>query len=342
MLIAERLGISAATVSRALRPETADLVKESTRQEIQRLAEDLKFVPNVGARMLLGGLNPTLVVVVPRDEEIFFSEFYGRLMVGILRAVAETEWEVRIATLAPSSSSLVETLQPLGQGSSGIIYAGTPLDAEQFQELSDYKRPLVVFASALPPGHIASSQSCDVLGVDNRQGAIAAVEHLVSLGHRKIGILCGPVESRDFSERLEGYLAGLERSGIPLPEHYIQSGSFDMPSGREGCRKLLEGEVPPTAILCANDYLALGALDYAKEAGLSCPKEISIIGFDDGPWAETSFPPLTTVRQPLRRLAGRAVELLIAAATGGKMGDLPNHVQLNAELVVRASSGKAP
>lgn len=339
VLIAKQLGISVATVSRALRPETSEMVKESTRRKILELSDRLKFVPNPGARLLQKGLNPILAIVVPRDEEVIFSEFYGRLMAGVLNTVADSEWEVRIATSAPRGGSFVESLRSLGLGSSGIIFAGLPLGMKDLPELANYRRPLVLFRSSLPPGVPDSAVSCDVLGVDNEGGATAAVEHLAGLGHKRMGIISGPVTSRDFGERLQGYREGLSRRGLVLEDDCLHEGSFDVGSGREGCRRLLGAKHPPTAILCANDSLAFGALDFAKEAGLRCPKQLSIMGFDDGPWAQTCHPPLTTMRQPLARLARRAVEVLIAAVTGHPA---PSHDIFPAELMVRGSTAVAP
>ncbi len=339
VLIAEQLGISVATVSRALRPETADMVKESTRREILEISDRLKFVPNPGARLLQRGITQNLTIVIPPDEDVVFSQFYGRLLTGVMHAATGSGWEVRMATLAHRDGSFVEALRAVGQGSSGVIFAGIPLTSSQLAELAEYHRPLVLFRSSLPPGVPDSDVSCDVLKVDNEGGAIAAVGHLAGLGHKRIGILSGPVESRDFAERLNGYREGLSRNGLTFQENYLQGGSFDVQSGREGCRRLLGEKDPPTAILCANDSLAFGALDFSKEAGLSCPKQISIVGFDDGPWAQTCYPPLTTVRQPLARLAKRAVELIIAAATGESA---PGKDVFPAELVVRGSTSSAP
>lgn len=337
--IAQEMGISVATVSRALRPETAGMVRESTRRKILDLADRLRFVPNPGARILQKGLNPTLTVVIPADAEVVFSEYYGRLMSGVLHAAGRSGWEVRITTLLRRGGTFVEALRHQGQGSSGIIYAGLPLSVEDLDGLKNYRRPLVLFRSSLPPGIEENAVSADVLGVDNAGGAEAAVDHLVALGHRRIGVISGPVTSRDFQERLQGFRRGLFRHGLSLPEEHIQSASYDLRSGRTGCQQLLRTASPPTAILCGNDYLALGALDFAKEAGLSCPRQISLMGFDDGPWALSSSPALTTMRQPLQRLTSRAVARLIAAATGAPT---TGPRRFSADLVVRESTAPPP
>jgi DNA-binding LacI/PurR family transcriptional regulator len=337
--IANRLGVSPSTVSRALRQETAHLVSSVRRKEILDLADRLRFSPNPGARILRRGLNPTLTVVVPLDENIFFSEFYGRFLAGSLHAAATRGWDVHICTLHKKPRmDFRETLQHLGLDSSGIIYLAEPLSEADVQKLQSYRRPLVLTKSVLPPDVDPAMPGVPVVGIDNQGGARSAASLLLQLGHRRIGLLLGPPGSRDAHERKQGYLEILRRDGVEPRREWIFEGPFNAETGRTGMEGLLRAGEMPTAVCCANDEIAFGAIDAARSAGLNCPKDISIVGFDDGLWATACRPALTTVRQPLADLAERAVSLLVEAATRppqphpGVLGDLP------AALVIRDST----
>ena len=338
--MAEQLGVSTATISRALNPETSHKVKEKRRREILELADKMRYHPNPGARLIQQGHNATLGVLIPSQEDVFFSEFYGRLLGGVIHAVTGTDWGVRINTISLSGKGVLDEFRRVGLGSSGLIYAGTPLTAQQVDELSCYYSPLVLLSSALPPEYPVEKVGCHVLGVDNYNGAISAVNYIVGLGHKCIGVILGPGESRDFAEREKGYREGLAHAGIELDEDMIFRGSYDQETGRAGCRYFMAKKQMPTALICASDSIAFGAMDHAKEQGLKCPRNISIIGFDDGPWAMACSPKLTTIRQPLGALIEHAVALL-----GNSIKDPgANHRQrlfLTGYLKVRESTAPA-
>jgi DNA-binding LacI/PurR family transcriptional regulator len=337
--IATRLGVSPSTVSRALRQETAHLVSPERRKEILDLADHLRFSPNPGARILRRGLNTTLTVVVPLDENIFFSEFYGRFLAGSLHAAATRGWDVHICTLRKTArSDFRESLQHLGLNSSGIIYFAEPLSESDVNKLQGYRRPLVLTKSVLPPNVDPSLIGAPVVGIDNRAGARSAATLLLQLGHRKIGLILGPQASRDAIERKDGYLEALAREeAAPKPE-WVFEGPFNAETGRAAMAAFLRSSDRPTAVCCANDEIAFGVIDAARSAGLRCPNDLSVVGFDDGMWATACRPALTTVRQPLADLAERAVSLLVEAATRPPMpsarfvGDMP------AALVIRDST----
>ena len=337
--IATRLGVSPSTVSRALRQETAHLVSPHRRKEILDLADHLRFSPNPGARILRRGLNTTLTVVVPLDENIFFSEFYGRFLAGSLHAAATRGWDVHICTLRKTArSDFREALQHLGMDSSGIIYFAEPLSEADVHKLQGYRRPLVLTKSVLPPDVEPASIGAPVVGIDNRGGARSAAGLLMQLGHRKIGLILGPSGSRDARERKEGYLEVLRRDGVgPRPE-WIFEGPFNAQTGRAAMEAFLRAPERPTAICCSNDEIAFGVIDAARSAGLHCPNDISVVGFDDGMWATACRPGLTTVRQPLADLAERAVSLLVEAATRPPLPHAPFAGDMPAALVIRDST----
>ena len=337
--IAERLGVSPSTVSRALRPETAHLVRAERRKQILDLAERQHFLPNPGARMLRKGVNAALTAVVPLDENIFFSEFYGRFLAGTLHAAAARGWGLHISTLRRTEAGgFREAMQHLGLDSSGIIYLAEPLSAADLAELKGYRRPFVLTKSTLPPDVNVSDLGVPVVGVDNVAGASAVASLLLQLGHRRIALLLGPAGSRDSCERQRGYLEVLERAGAVPPAGWIHEGPFSADSGRAGIARLLENPERPTAICCANDEIAFGAIDAARVAGLRCPEDLSVVGFDDGIWATACRPALTTVQQPLADMAERAVGLVVEAANAPGR---PGRVALDdmaAPLIIREST----
>lgn len=314
--IAASIGVSSSTVSRALRPETAHLVSPERRKQILDLAEKQNFSPNPGARMLRRGLTTSLTVIVPLDENIFFSEYYGRFLAGTLHAAAARGWGVHISTLRPSATtSFRESIQHLSLDSSGIIYLGEPLGSRELEELKGFRRPFVLTKSTLPQDTDVQSLGLPVVGVDNLAGARSVASLLLQLGHRRIGLLLGPDGSRDAHERRQGYLEMLHKAGAaPRPE-WIHSGPFSAETGRIGISKLLSAPERPTAVCCANDEIAFGAIHAAHLANVRCPEDISFVGFDDGIWATACQPALTTIRQPLADMAERAVGLIVEAAT---------------------------
>jgi len=168
--------------------------------------------------------------------------------------------------------------------------------------------------------------------VDNSVGAAKATEHLISLGHRRIGHIRGRDDLKSSQLREEGYRQALENAGLELDEQLIQAGDYQHDTALEATQRLLDMPQPPTAIFAANDISALAALEVATDRGLSIPEDLSIIGFDDIPAAAQSTPMLSTVRQPLHDMGGHAVKMLLALLQGEEVSESQ---QLPAVLVLR-------
>lgn len=337
--IAASLGVSPSTVSRALRPETASLVRADRRKQILDLAEKQHFSPNPGARMLRTGSNTTLKVVVPLDENIFFSEYYGRLLAGTLHAAAARGWGVQISTMRRGKgASFREAMQHLSLDSSGIVYLGEPLTQQDILELRGYRRPIVLAKSTLPQDTDVRELGIPVVGVDNISGARSVASLLLQLGHRHIGLLLGPEGSRDAHDRKQGYLEMLQKAGALPRSEWVHSGEFSAETGRRGIERILQCRERPTAICCANDEIAFGAVHAAHLAGVRCPDDISIVGFDDGIWATACQPALTTIRQPLADMAERAVGLIVEAANDPRRSHRVLLDDLPAPMMIREST----
>ncbi|KAJ8136965.1 hypothetical protein OY671_009822, partial [Metschnikowia pulcherrima] len=181
---------------------TAHLVREDRRKEILDSAEKQHFSPNLGARMLRKGMNMTSTVVVPLDENIFFSEYYGRFLAGTSHAAAARGRGGPICTSRrQAGGSFREAMQHVALNSSGLIYSAEPLSQGDVQELKGYRRPFVLTKSASPPGVRGADLGVPVVGVDNLAGARSVASSLSQSGHRKIGLSLGPPGSRDADER---------------------------------------------------------------------------------------------------------------------------------------------
>jgi LacI family transcriptional regulator len=175
---------------------------------------------------------------------------------------------------------------------------------------------------------------------DNPRGAALAVEHLHDLGHRRIATITGLIETRPGADRLKGYRDALRARGLAFRDEYVAYGDFYVESGQQAMNRLLGLDEPPTAVVCASDLMALGAIRAVAERGLSVPRDVSIVGFDDIQLAGHVQPPLTTLRQDKARLgaeAGRALTRLMAADVAAAEA-----VTLPVELVVRASTAAPP
>jgi LacI family transcriptional regulator len=229
-------------------------------------------------------------------------------------------------------------MQHLAMDTSAVIFLAEPLSREQVQQLRGFRRPLVLAKSSLPPDLDIREIGAPVIGVDNFSGARSAASLLLQLGHRRIALLLGPSNSRDALERRAGYLETLTKAGVAPGPEWMVEGSFSTEGGRAGMAALLRTPVRPTAICCASDEIAFGAIDSARAAGIECPKDISVVGFDDGMWATACRPALTTIRQPLADMADRAVGLVIEAATSARKSTRAVQSEMPAALVIRDST----
>jgi DNA-binding LacI/PurR family transcriptional regulator len=175
------------------------------------------------------------------------------------------------------------------------------------------------------------------VGIDNERAMGEIVLHLAEVGHSRIAHITGMLDSRVGAERLHAYRATLQRLGYPVRPEYIETGDFFMPSAYEATKRLLALDDPPDAIACAADVAAVAAIKAIEEAGLRCPDDVAVTGFDDASWAATLRPALTTVRQPAREMGVAAMESLIAMVEDPSL--TPPTVLMPGELVVRESCG---
>ena len=184
------------------------------------------------------------------------------------------------------------------------------------------------------------SMDVPTIGATNWAGGLSATEHLLSLGHRRVGLIAGPKRLLCSRARLDGYRAGLDAAGVPLDDELIYEGDFYHEAGFAGAQKMLSLRRPPTAFFASSDQMAFGVYEAVRQRGLRVPYDVSIVGFDDLPEARWSSPPLTTVRQPLVEMGMLAARTLLQLSRGEPV--VTPRIELATNLVVRESSGPPP
>ena len=317
-------------------------MRSETRERIEHAMNELDYRPSQVARQLRTGQAPILGLIIPSVA----NPFWGAFAQSVEAAARTRGYQVFLCDGERDPEQEQRYAESLwSHGVRGVIFGSSPLSLDHV--LGFVKRGLrvVVFDRDIGDIDPTMRSAIDSISVDNECGGRIATEHLLDLGHRRIGFLSGPLRTASRLERLEGYRCALGKAGIaPDPgliwqetanENFGDVEGFEL--GRLGARELLSGPAPCSALFAINDMYALGAYAGVRDLGLRVPEDVSIVGFDDIPFAEISQPPLTTVRQPFREMMGTVVALLIDRLQGAN--DEPaEHVTVMPELVLRAST----
>jgi LacI family transcriptional regulator len=324
--VARRAGVSVATASRVV--SAADYpVRQATRERVLEAARTLDYVPNALARGLLKRQVPVVGVIVHDITDPYFAE----IVRGVEDAASQGGYLVITCSSERSAereASYVRLLRSMR--AAVIIFAGSGLDDRALnEELAKHLAGMRDYGAAvvhLSPHALGEPE----VRVDNAAGIAAMVAALVGLGHREIAFLAGPTSLYVARERLAGFRRGLSEAGIPFDDRLVISTGFDHEAGALGVDVLRAAGVPFSAICCANDLLALGALRRLGELGIAVPGEVSVAGFDDIPMAAMTAPSLSTVRLPLRemgRLGFEAADRQLAGEAAGSRA-MPTQVML--------------
>lgn len=321
--IAREAGVSVPTVSRVVNGR-AD-VSPATRARV----EDLLHRHGYRRRPAASGTRAVLF-------DLVFNDLDSPWAVEIIRGVEEVAHEAGVGTVvsaihdrAGSARQWMTNLR--ARPSDGVILVTSVLEPGIQDELRRLGVPLVVIDPAGSPATEAPT-----VGATNWTGGMAATEHLLRLGHRRIGFIEGPPRLLCSRARLDGYRAALDVAGVAADNALTVPGDFYHESGFVGTERLLALGEPPTAIFAASDQMALGAIEALRRRGLRVPEDMSVVGFDDLPEVRWSAPPLTTVRQPLSDMGKLAARMLLDLARGVEPAS--PRVELATELVVRAST----
>jgi DNA-binding LacI/PurR family transcriptional regulator len=323
--VADLAGVSYQTVSRVL--NDSPNVREDTRERVLKAIRQLDYRPNSMARALVTGRTKTLGVVT------FDTTLYGpaSTLLGIEQAAHDAGYGVSVSSLrALSRETVLAAIEQLRDQAVDGVAVIAPLRAG-VDALRHVQSEFAVVAVATGP-----SSSIPVASVDQMAGAAAATRHLLSLGHKTVWHLAGPPDWKEAEERIVGWKSALEEAGASVPA--FVRGDWTARSGYELGQSLLR--IPElTAVLVANDQMALGLLRRLHEAGRDVPRDLSVVGFDDIPEAEFFAPPLTTVRQDFAELGRRCLQILLDRIEGKTDAA---RVVVAPELVLRSSTGPAP
>jgi DNA-binding LacI/PurR family transcriptional regulator len=329
--IARIAGVSISTVSRALAGSA--LVNAETRDRVRALAQSMNYAINLGAQNLRKQRNRTIAVVIPYDRisRQHISDPFFLSMVGSLAdALTDSGFDMLLSRV--DAESLDEAARLVDAGVAiGIVLIGQWRHHDQLNALAARNVPIVVWGAQLP-----AQQYCTV-GGDNELGGLLATRHLIGLGHRRIAFL-GEVQLPEVEARHNGYLRALEEAGIdPDPQWLIES-PFDMEAARSAVAAALRRMRPRfDALFAASDLLAIAAVQAMREARVSVPGDVSVVGYDDIAMAAYADPPLTTVHQPVRQAGIELVDALLGLVDGQAVA--PRHVPVH--LVQRGSSRPA-
>jgi len=332
--VARKAGVSPMTVSRVVNGERN--VRETTRETVLAAVKDLRYAPNPAARSLAGAQNARIGLLYSNPSAAYLSEFLLGALDESTRKSAQLMLEKCEVSSAAAERAAVRRL--LEGGVTGVILP--PPVCESHVILTELRKggiPTVAVAT----GRFRADASC--VRIDDFKAAHEMTRYLLTLGHRHIGFVKGHPNQTASGERLLGFEAALREATFRTEPPSIEQGFFSYRSGLDAAEKLLALQPRPTAIFASNDDMAAAVVSVAHRRGLEVPRDLSVVGFDDTATATTVWPELTTIRQPIARMAEAALDLLIRKIRKRRDGELLAAVDrlVAHELVVRESAGPA-
>ncbi len=325
--VAKRARVSTATVSRVL--NGIDVVSETTRVRVLKVAAELDYYPNLHARTLAGGKSRTVGMIASNLENPFFLDIYTAL-----EASAHARgYEVVVANTGYDPAQLVLSIGlMIGRRVSGLAVVVSEMDPGLIAQLTRAGIPAVFYDVGPSAGRISN------IRVNYRSGVQKVVAYLHSLGHRRLAFaghhsMLGPT-----SEREKAFLDAVGQCS-PAASHFVANAADSLSGGRQAAREILGSGFSPTAIICVNDFMAAGVLRELRDRGMRVPEDVSVTGFDNIQLAEYLSPSLTTVHIPRAEIGRLAFDILIPDSPNGN--PQPNETLIDPELVVRESTGPA-
>jgi DNA-binding LacI/PurR family transcriptional regulator len=323
--IARAARVSYSTVSRALR--NSELVNPETRARVARWAEKLDYSANSIARGLVTRQTRTVGLVVTTIAD----PFLGEVVDGIENVALDQGYSLLLSNGHSEPERELAIIRQLQERRvDGIVVIATRMARLHMERLQRLQVPIVLINNLNPLE--ANHQICSV-SIDNASSSRAAVEHLLSLGHRRIGFISDEVGDQSNRDRRSGYVAALEAAGLEPDADSIAQADGTAAGGARAAERLVAGGARFTALFCYNDMTAVGAMKTLRHAGLEIPRDVSIVGFDD--IQLSSYLDLTTVRQPKFEMGRRAMEMMLKLIGGGAV---VSSLTLPGELVVRGST----
>jgi LacI family transcriptional regulator len=331
--VARRAGVSRATVSTVLNRSTKVSISAETREKVLRAAKELGYRPNSAGRMLVRGQSETIALVLSDSEILLSDVFIPHILHGI--GVVNREFGYHVLVDGVSERGNQTTYRRLAEARriDGMIVLNPRTEDAELRELIDGGFPIVLIGSIRHPEEYSVNFS-------TRAGITAAVEHLVSLGHTRFGMVPFSHPGLVATDvRVAVMKTALDRSGLRLDADAVEYAEFSSRSGYEAVQRLLDRRPDLTAILAGNDTIALGVISALQKRGLAVPGDISVVGFDDLPFARFLTPPLTTIRTDGVDVGSKAARLLVRRLRGETVET--HRLDSPTEFVVRRSTGPA-
>ena len=321
--VAERAGVSIATVSRVINGKTP--VVPETAERVRLAIDELQFVPRPAARTLASRKTNTIGLVFSEIRGAFFPQ----LLKGVESQLHEAGYELLVYS---THSDRPIKRKPIGEhNTDGLLIFTTSLDKEEIVRLHKIGFPLVLMHESPPAG-----MDIPVITVENKDGAVMLVEHLIEHGRRRIVFLRGPEGHEDSQWRERGYREALAAHNLPFDEALVASGEFDQETAYHAMKKIIQDGIDFDAVFAGDDDASIGVYRALKEARRLIPDDVAVVGFDDVEFAGYISPPLTTVRAPIEEVGREAVRHLLSLLNGEQVQSL---VLKRTELVIRESCG---
>ena len=325
--VAKLAGVSPVTVSRVV--NDAPHVNLKTRARVEQAIRELGYVPNVAAASLRSKRTRSLALILPDVT----NPFWTTVARGVEDAAQSRGYSVFLCNTDEDLAKQARYLEFVtSQRVDGVVIAPCGRDALQLARLRDRDIPTVVVDRYI------DGWETDTVRGDSLSGAYALAKHLIGLGHRRIAIISGPLNTSTAEDRVTGYSAALAEAGIALDPRLIQRGEFRAASGEELAHRLLDEQPRPTAIFAANNAIAMGVIDAAAQRGLRIPQDLALVCFDDLPSVSHLFPFLTVVVQPVYEMGVNAAQLLLSRLDATAPFE-PRHIVLPTRMIVRHSCG---
>jgi len=316
------------TVSRVLNGQPN--VRQSTRDLVNQAVEELGYSPNKAARSLASATQMRIGLLYSDPASTYLSV----MLLGILEQAQQSDTQIVVVECAEGFDTDVIITKLIGDGVDGIILAPPLCDSQSaFSTLIQNNMPTVTVGSAHLNDKISS------VCINDYRAIIAMTEHIISLGHRRIGFIIGTAGQSASSARLAGFKDAMKAAGLEIPDGLIMQGEYSYRSGFEAADRMLNLEQKPTAIIASNDDMAAGAIATAHRHNIDVPGDLTVCGFDDTMLAKSLWPAITTIRQPIAEMSRAAIELLernIRRQRSEKT-HLSQHLEMEFSLILRQS-----
>lgn len=327
--VARHANVSAATVSRVL--SAPERVSETTRQRVEEAVRATGYTINQAARSLRMRTARTILLASPDVG----NPFYSTIVEAVIRTASQHGYSVLVASRLGDDPNRWLSDYLNSNRADGLLLFDGSLDTSRLHDIGGAQGLPLVAAYDEPPDPEVHS----VL-TDNREAARRVVKFLHGLGHKRIGHVSGLSRNQSTNERLVGFETEMRALGLEIRPEWVVPGIYNMESGLAAVRKMVASGSMPTAIFAGNDEMAIGVIRGLREAGLTCPGDVSVVGFDDIPVASYFDPAITTMHQPREAIGRIATEALIEIIEGDVSEDRPRHVILKSELVIRDSTAR--